>query len=99
MAAMKSNKTEIITFKVDGSLLDAMEGIPNRSEFIRAAVLQALDSACPLCQGTGIMTPEQKDHWDSFTADHQIEECDDCHALHLICENRPKQKLSKREKK
>ncbi len=99
MAAKKNNKTEIITFKVDGSLLEAMEGIPNRSEFIRAAVLQALDSACPLCRGTGIMTPDQKSHWDAFTADHQIKECDDCHALHLICENRPKKKISKRGKK
>jgi hypothetical protein len=82
---MKNNKTEIITFKVDDALLGAMEGIPNRSEFIRFAVLQALDSACPLCKGTGIMTPNQKSHWDSFAADHPIKECEDCHELHLIC--------------
>ncbi len=96
---MKYNKTEIITFKVDDSLLGAMEGIPNRSEFIRAAVLQALDSACPLCRGTGIMTPDQKIHWDSFAADHQLKECDDCHAIHLICSNKPRKKHPKKVKK
>jgi len=96
---MKNNKTEIITFKVDDALLAAMEGIPNRSEFIRAAVLQALDSACPLCRGTGIMTPDQKSHWDSFVIDHKLKECKDCHALHLICTNKPKKKSSRKTKK
>ncbi len=96
---MKNNKTEIITFKVDDSLLGAMEGIPNRSEFIRAAVLQALDSACPLCRGTGIMTPDQKSHWDSFASDHQIKECDDCHAIHLTCSNTSGKKHPKKVRK
>ena len=39
-------KQEIVTFKVDEPLLKAMNGIPNRSEFIRAAILSALDSVC-----------------------------------------------------
>ena len=83
---MTKNKTEIVTFKADEALTEAMKGIPNRSEFIRSAVLQALDSICPLCSGTGIMTPSQKEHWDSFKRDHKLEECDDCHELHLVCE-------------
>jgi len=95
---MKNNKTEIITFKVDGTLLGAMEGIPNRSEFIRAAVLQALDSACPLCKGTGIMTPNQKRHWDSFAADHPVEECKDCHELYLICSHSAEENNTKKDK-
>ncbi len=82
---MKKNKTEIITFKADEALLEAMKGVPNRSEFIRAALLNALDSSCPLCKGTGILTPAQKEHWDSFNKDHQIEECNDCHEMHLVC--------------
>ena len=45
-------KQEIITFKADEPLLEAMDGITNRSEFIRAAILSALDSVCPLCKGT-----------------------------------------------
>lgn len=83
----KYNKTEIVTFKADDALLDAMKGIPNRSEFIRSAVLQALDSVCPLCSGTGIMTASQKEHWESFRKDHKLEECTDCHELHLICDH------------
>jgi len=78
-------KQEIITFKVDQTLWKAMQGIPNRSEFIRSAILAAMDSVCPLCKGTGILTPDQRRHWDSFAKNHSLEECADCHAVHLVC--------------
>ncbi len=79
-------KQDIITFKVDERLREAMEHIPNRSEFIRAAILAALDSICPLCKGTGILTPDQREHWQQFSRNHVLQECADCHAVHLVCE-------------
>ena len=82
---MGQNRTEVITFKADESLLDAMKGIRNRSEFIRSAILAALDNTCPLCRGTGILTPDQKRHWQTFAHNHSVEECGDCHELHLVC--------------
>jgi hypothetical protein len=78
-------KEEIITFKVDGDLARAMAGIPNRSEFIRSAILASLDSTCPLCSGTGMLTPRQKKHWIRFSKNHSIEECETCHAYHIVC--------------
>ncbi len=80
-------KQEIITFKVDDNLSNAMQGIENRSEFIRSAILSALDSTCPLCKGTGILTTEQYRHWDFFSQNHSIEECRTCHAFHLVCDS------------
>ncbi len=82
---MKKQKTEIITFKVDTSLAGVIRHLPNRSEFIRTAVLRAFENACPLCDGTGILTPEQKKHWDSIAADHHIEQCCECHENYLVC--------------
>lgn len=79
-------KHEIITFKVDEPLRQAMTGIPNRSEFIRAAILSALDSVCPLCKGSGILTPDQRAHWQTFAQHHSVAECENCHAMHLVCE-------------
>lgn len=80
-----SKKYEIITFKADESLSEAMHGIGNRSEFIRRAILAALDNVCPLCLGAGTLTPEQRKHWDDFSATHTIEECENCHAMHIVC--------------
>lgn len=82
-------KAEIITFKVDESLSGAMEGIPNRSEFIRFAVLAALHNTCPLCKGEGILTPDQQRHWLAFSKDHHLRKCSSCHAYHLVCSAGP----------
>ena len=83
--ATRKPKQEIVTFKVDSSLLEVLRELPNRSEFIRRAILNSLDNVCPLCQGSGVLTPNQKKHWDSFLSDHQLAECDDCHEIHLVC--------------
>ena len=60
-------KDTVITFKIDSELkkiLDKQQ--ENRSLFIRAAIINQLDIACPHCKGTGINainhkpTPETK---------------------------------------
>jgi hypothetical protein len=78
-------KQEIITFKVNADLLKAIKDIPNRSAFIRKAIIEALGSVCPLCNGSGMLTPNQKRHWDDFSADHLVQKCDDCHERILVC--------------
>ncbi|MBN2255090.1 MAG: CopG family transcriptional regulator [Deltaproteobacteria bacterium] len=81
-------KREIITFKVDESLHAIIKDIPNRSEFIRSAIIEALGSTCPLCNGSGMLSREQKRHWDEFAADHRIVRCDECQEQVLVCSNK-----------
>ena len=83
MAANK--KQEIVTFKVDQSLWEALCDVPNRSEFIRQAIQTAMDGACPLCQGTGTLSPAQKEHWKRFSENHRVRKCNECQAIHLVC--------------
>ncbi|MCD4749158.1 MAG: ribbon-helix-helix domain-containing protein, partial [Thermoanaerobaculales bacterium] len=78
-----------VTFKADTALVQAMEGISNRSEFIRAAILAALDGVCPLCHGTGVMNPRQRKHWEEFKQTHEVERCDECDVIHLVCRADP----------
>jgi hypothetical protein len=87
---MKKNKQEIIAVRADATLIEAMKGIPNRSEFIREAILAALNNTCPFCQGSGIMTPNQRKHWDELAEDHTFVECDDCGEPKLACSCRKK---------
>jgi len=87
----KRNQAEIITFKADKSLLAALDGVSNRSEFIRSAVMAALENVCPLCKGRGLLHPDQKSHWQAFAESHRVSECDDCHAWHLTCPSSPPQ--------
>ena len=78
-------KQEIITFKVDDDLRLAIKDIPNRSEFIRSAIIAALGSVCPLCNGSGMLTKNQKIHWDEFSAGHSLETCDECKEKIIVC--------------
>ncbi len=86
MAQRQRHKGEVITFKVDPDLAEVLRLMPNRSQFIRAAVLSALGHVCPLCQGLGILSPDQKQHWHKFTEHHKIEKCSSCGSVHLVCD-------------
>ena len=81
----KASPVEVITFKVDPQLSKLMKGITNRSEFIRAAILGALDNSCPFCQGSGVLTPHRKKHWKDLAKHHDTKECKECHSDVLVC--------------
>lgn len=81
----QQSKEQIITFKVDTQLAEVLRRIPNRSQFIRSAVLSSLDHLCPLCQGLGILSPDQRNHWDEFSEHHAVQECGTCGSVHLVC--------------
>lgn len=83
--SVRHDKQQIVTFKAEPALVSAMEGIANRSEFIRAAILAALDGACPLCLGTGVLNAKQREHWQEFARNHTVERCRDCHEPRLVC--------------
>ena len=76
---------EVITFKADEQLFKLLKGISNRSEFIRTAILAALNSLCPFCKGTGVLTTHKKEHWDEFSKRHELTECGDCHEHKIEC--------------
>ncbi len=81
------NKQEIVSFKVEDSLMEALSAIPNRSEFIRNAIKTALENICPFCQGTGVLSVEQKKHWELFSRHHAMIRCETCGAIHPVCSN------------
>lgn len=87
MSSAGRRKEEVITFKVDENLAEALAGIRNRSDFIRRAVLTALGNTCPLCGGTGSLTVSQMHHWEEFSTRHHIASCEECHETHVVCDH------------
>ena len=82
---MAAAKQAMVTLKVDADLAQALKALPNRSEFIRQAMLKALENACPLCQGTGMLSVAQRRHWDRFAKRHPLVHCAECDTYHLDC--------------
>jgi hypothetical protein len=79
-------KQEVITFKVDKDLAERMKGLPNRSEFIRTAVLLALKNVCPICAGTGVLTPAQSISWNEFSKNHHLEILKETGEITIVCD-------------
>ena len=90
-----TEKTEVISFKADEELASLLKHVPNKSDFIRNAVLEHIQNTCPLCQGTGLITISQRAHWDKFIKTHSVEECQDCHELYIKCNSRGRRKCVK----
>lgn len=49
----KANRT--VAFKTDAAMADLLDSLPNRSEFIRRAILGQLHRNCPVCRGAGVV--------------------------------------------
>jgi hypothetical protein len=53
MKPNEKGKQRIVTFKAHEDLAAFLDEMPNKSEFIRKALLSALMEPCPVCQGKG----------------------------------------------
>ncbi len=54
MAAKPRPAKQIVAFKVEPELASLLDAMPNKSEFIRAAIQARLGTVCPLCRGSGV---------------------------------------------
>lgn len=71
----------LIAFKVDPKLAQLLESLPNKSEFIRAAVEAQLGHVCPLCKGTGRAPPEASQDLEKLVRAHPSVRCARCARL------------------
>jgi hypothetical protein len=98
---MEKKRERVFSFKADGDLAEALENTPNRSEFIRKALLATLEHECPLCKGNGVLTLEQRKHLEQFLTMHALTRCEECQAIHFVCQsdNTAKDSHSDQEKR
>jgi hypothetical protein len=79
----KTPKTAVVAFKVEAELADFLNKLPNKSAFIRKAIAAQMNTACPLCNGAGVVTRGLHDHYRRLN----LRSCDGCgHELPLPAE-------------
>ncbi|HZZ82252.1 MAG TPA: hypothetical protein VFE62_27385 [Gemmataceae bacterium] len=76
--AQKSPKTAVVAFKVEAELADFLNQLPNKSEFIRKAIAAQMNTACPLCNGSGQVSRWAHDHYAPLIATWSQHNCDGC---------------------
>jgi hypothetical protein len=74
----KPEKSQIVAFKVDADLADFLDRLPNKSEFIRKAILSQFNMTCPLCTGSGVVPAGIHDHFDHVIEHNSTRPCEKC---------------------
>jgi hypothetical protein len=74
----KNQKTKVVAFKVEEELANILNELPNKSAFIRKAIVAQLDMACPLCRGSGVLPRGVHDHFAPLVAKFGLRHCDHC---------------------
>jgi hypothetical protein len=77
----KTEKSQIVAFKVDADLADFLDRLPNKSEFIRRAILAQFSMTCPLCTGSGVVPSGIHDHFEHVIEHNSARPCEKCKAL------------------
>src|SRR5262245_39235064 len=75
---LKSQKKQIVAFKVEDDLANFLDALPNKSEFIRKAILAQFGMTCPMCAGSGVVPRGVHDHYRPMIGQHNKRPCDKC---------------------
>ena len=74
----KPQKSQIVAFKVEEELAEFLNDLPNKSDFIRKAILAQFGMTCPLCTGSGVVPRGIHDHFKPVIAEHNHRTCEKC---------------------
>jgi hypothetical protein len=74
----KHGKSAVVAFKVEEELADLLNKLPNKSAFIRKAIVAQLGMTCPLCNGQGVVPRGLHDHYAGLVRTHNLRACEKC---------------------
>ncbi len=75
----EQQKQTVVSFRVDQHLAEILNELPDKSAFIRDAILQRFHTVCPFCHGRGVL-PQLLAEWlKAHTPDFEVVECTCCH--------------------
>src|SRR6185295_15270988 len=72
------SKHRIVTFKAEEDLASFLDSMPNKSDFIRKALLAALLEPCPVCHGKGSVPRSLRRDLETIFASEKFIPCSFC---------------------
>ena len=76
---MARQKQTVVSFRVDQHLAEILNNLPDKSTFIRDAVLRRFHTACPFCNGQGVIPKLIADWLEAQLPDYESFACACCH--------------------
>jgi hypothetical protein len=71
-------KSRTVAVKVEEEVADFLDRLPNKSDFIRQAILAQFRMACPLCTGSGTVPRGLGGHYGPVVRKHRVKKCEKC---------------------
>ncbi len=79
---MNQQKQTVVSFRVDQHLAEILNNLPDKSAFIREAILRRFYAICPFCQGRGVLPKLIADWLQSRIPKVESAECTCCHYVY-----------------
>ena len=76
---MSQAKQTVVSFRVDQHLAEVLNSLPDKSTFIRDAILRRFYTTCPFCRGRGVLPQVILDWLRTRLPDYPAVECTCCH--------------------
>src|ERR1051325_4569657 len=76
---MAQQKQTVVSFRVDQHLAEILDALPDKSAFIREAILRRFYTTCPFCQGKGVLPQAILDWLRTRIPEYESIECTCCH--------------------
>jgi hypothetical protein len=76
---MSQHKQTVVSFRVDGHLAEILNSLPDKSAFIREAILRRFYTTCPFCQGHGVLPQAILEWLKTRVPEYESVECTCCH--------------------
>ncbi len=81
---MNRPKPRVVAIKVEQELAELLDRLPNKSAFIRQAILAKMSTTCPLCHGAGRVPAGIHRHFAPVILSYQVCVCLACGERHPI---------------
>ena len=78
MARKDSKKSTTVAFKIEEELAEFLDALPNKSEYIRRAIIAQFGMTCPLCTGSGTVARGLHTHYKPVIQEHSNRPCERC---------------------
>ena len=82
--ARKAPKTKIVAFKIEEQLAEFLNNLPNKSDFIRKAIVAQFGMTCPLCTGSGVVPRGIHLHYSPIIDGNNTRPCQMCGVAEVV---------------
>ena len=79
---MSQSKQTVVSFRVGQHLAEVLNSLPDKSAFIRDAILRRFYTTCPFCHGQGVLPQVILDWLRARLPDYPSIECTCCHYVY-----------------